>query len=53
MMTNTEIWQRVEDFRTQYAPNLNAEKIPLDLLTFIELELGLLYSDKLIALPLI
>jgi len=40
-MTNTEIWQCVEAFRTQHTPHLNAEKIPLNLLTFSELDLGL------------
>ena len=40
-MTNPEIWQRVEEYRAQYQPHLNAEKVPLDLLTFVELELGL------------
>lgn len=40
-MTNKDIWQRVEEFRRQYSPHLNADKTPLDLLTFIELELKL------------
>lgn len=40
-MNHNDIWQRVEEFRQQYAPHLNADKIPLDLLTFVELELRL------------
>lgn len=40
-MTYQDIWQRVEDFRKQHAPKLNADKIPLDLVTFVELDLKL------------
>lgn len=40
-MNNADIWQCVERFRTRHTPDLNADKVPLDLLTFIELELKL------------
>jgi len=40
-MTYTSIWQRVEEFRTEHTPLLNADKIPLDLLKFVELDLSL------------
>lgn len=40
-MTDPEIWAKVEQFRAQHAPHLNAEMIPLDLVTFADLELKL------------
>ncbi len=40
-MTNPEIWERVETFRAEHHPHLDATKIPLDLVTFVDLELGL------------
>jgi len=40
-MTDAEIWQKVEDFRSLHRPYLDAEQNPLDLLTFVELQLRL------------
>lgn len=37
-MTNAEVWKKVEELRTQYDV-LQAEKVPLDLISFVELEL--------------
>lgn len=40
-MTDEEIWHQVEQFRSEHRPHLEANQIPLDLLTFAELELRL------------
>jgi hypothetical protein len=39
-MTNAEIWDRVEKLRAEYE-SLKAETIPLDLISFVELDLRL------------
>ena len=37
-MTNAEVWKKVEELRMRYEI-LQADKIPLDLISFVELEL--------------
>lgn len=39
-MTNSEVWKKVEDLRAKHEI-LKADKIPLDLISFVELELRL------------
>ncbi len=40
MMTNTEIWNQAETLRNTY-DNLKVDKLPLDLISFVELDLRL------------
>jgi hypothetical protein len=40
MPTDRDIWTRVEELREQF-PSLRADHLPLDLITFVELELRL------------
>ncbi|MFZ4599486.1 MAG: hypothetical protein ACOYNN_12645 [Terrimicrobiaceae bacterium] len=39
-MTNDQIWQKAEDLRAVYK-TLQSDKIPLDLIAFVELDLKL------------
>ena len=39
-MTKAEVWEKVEDLRSKYG-TLSADKIPLDLISFVELDLRL------------
>ena len=41
MPTDRDIWTRVEELREQF-PSLRADHLPLDLITFVELDLVLL-----------
>ena len=40
-MTLEEVRQEAEAFRNEHSPHLDARKIPLDLVTFTDLQLGL------------
>lgn len=40
MPTDCDIWNQVEELREQF-PSLRADHLPLDLITFVELELRL------------